>query len=142
MLESSGRARRCTGILPQLSSQKIAKLADPDDRGWQRCLVAAYNEVGDALTAQGNLAEALKVYQDGINIVERLAKADPRNVGSQKNLFLLFEKVGDVLKEQDLAEALKAFQNSLAIQRHLVEVDRGNSQCRSICCRASTGSPN
>ena len=38
------------------------------------------------LVAQGNLAEALKSYQDSLAIADRLAKADPGNAGWQRDL--------------------------------------------------------
>ena len=36
--------------------------------------------------AQGNLAEALTSYRKGLAIIERLAKADPDNIGWQRDL--------------------------------------------------------
>ena len=38
----------------------------------------SYNYVGDVLQAQGNLPEALKSYQAGLVIMQRLAKSDAR----------------------------------------------------------------
>ena len=68
------------------------------------------------LVAQGNLAEALKSYQDSLAISERLAKADPSNAGWQRDLSVSYDKIGDVLVAQgNLAEALKAYRDSLAI---------------------------
>ena len=42
-------------------------------------------KVGDVLMAQGNLAEALKSYRDGLAVADRLAKSDPENVDWQRN---------------------------------------------------------
>ncbi len=39
----------------------------------------ALNEFGDVVVAQGNLTEALNSLRDGDTIVDRVAKADPRN---------------------------------------------------------------
>ena len=44
-----------------------------------RDLAVAYDKLGNVLKAQGNLAAALKSYQDGLAIRERLAGADPGN---------------------------------------------------------------
>src|SRR5258708_34805591 len=45
-----------------------------------RCdLSVSYNKIGDVLVAQGNLAEALKSFRDGLAIRDRLAEADPSN---------------------------------------------------------------
>ena len=43
----------------------------------------SYNKVGDILTAQGNLPEALKSYQAGFAIMDPLSKSDPGNAGWQ-----------------------------------------------------------
>ena len=65
------------------------------------------------LVAQGNLAEALKSYQDGLAIRDRLAKADPGNAGWQRDLFVSYIKIGDVLAAQgNLAEALKSYRTA------------------------------
>jgi hypothetical protein len=42
--------------------------------------------IGDVLVAQGNLAEALKSFRDGLAIAERLAQSDPGNAGWQFDL--------------------------------------------------------
>jgi len=44
------------------------------------------NEIGDVKTAQGDLAAALKAYQDSLAIRDRLAKSDPGNAGWQHDL--------------------------------------------------------
>ena len=42
-------------------------------------LAVSYTKVGDVLMAQGNLAEALKSYRDGLAVADRLTKANPGN---------------------------------------------------------------
>jgi len=54
----------------------------------QRDLSASYNNIGDVLVAQGNLADALKSFRDSLAIRERLAQADQANVQSQIDLIL------------------------------------------------------
>ena len=69
------------------------------------------------LVAQGNLPEALKSYQDSLDIRDRLARADPGNAGWQRDLSVSYKKVGDVLVAQgNLPEALKSYQGSLDVQ--------------------------
>jgi hypothetical protein len=46
----------------------------------------SYNKIGDVLVAQGNLAEALKSFRDGLAIRERLAQSDAGNAGWQFDL--------------------------------------------------------
>ncbi len=52
--------------------------ADPNNAEWQRDLAVSYDKVGDVLVAQGSLPEALKSFQAGLAIADRLAKADPK----------------------------------------------------------------
>ena len=100
----------------------------PDDPDKLRTLSVTLNEKGDVLVAQGNLAEALKAYQDSLAIADRLAKADPSNAGWQRDLSVSYDKVGDVLVAQgNLAEALKSYQDSLAIAERLAKADPGNA---------------
>jgi hypothetical protein len=64
---------------------------------------------------QGDLAGALKSYNDSLAIFDRLAKSDPGNAGWQRDLSVSFGKIGDVQKEQgDLAGALKSYNDRLA----------------------------
>jgi hypothetical protein len=51
--------------------------SDPSNAGWQRDLSVSYNKIGDVLVAQRNLAEALKSYQAGLAIIERLMESNP-----------------------------------------------------------------
>ena len=88
----------------------------------------SYDNIGDVKTAQGDLAGALKAYQDSLEIRERLAKSDPGNAGWQRDLSVSYDKIGDVKTAQgDLAGALKAYQDSLAIGDRLAKSDPGNA---------------
>ena len=77
---------------------------------------------------QGNLPEALKSFRDGLAIRDRLARADPGNVGWQRGLSVSYDCVGDVLVAQgNLPEALKSFRDGLAIRDRLARSDPGNA---------------
>ena len=68
-------------------------------------------------SAQGDLAGALKSYNDGFAIADRLAKFDPSNAGWQRDLSVSYERVGDVQSAQgDLAGALKSYNYGFAIR--------------------------
>ena len=85
------------------------------------------------LVAQGDLAEALKAYRDGLAIRERLAQADPGNAGWQRDLSVRTSSIGDVLVAQgDLAEALKSYRDGLAIAERLA---RRRSRQRRLAAR-------
>jgi hypothetical protein len=47
--------------------------------------------------AQGNLAEALKSYQDGLALADRLAKSNPENASWQRDVSISYKKIGDVI---------------------------------------------
>ena len=59
-----------------LSPSRLAK-SDPENAGWQHNLSVAYNKIGDALAAGGNLTEALRIFQDSLAIRERLPRPMP-----------------------------------------------------------------
>jgi len=70
---------------------------------------------------QGNLAEALKSFRDGLAIRDRLAQADPGNAGWQRDLAVSHERMGDVQRDLNHpAEAQTAFEQALAIYESLL----------------------
>ena len=78
-------------------------------------------------SAQGDLAGALKSYNDGLAIITRLAKTDPGNADWQRGFSVSFNKVGDVQVAQgDLAGALKSYNDGHAIFDRLAKSDPGN----------------
>jgi tetratricopeptide (TPR) repeat protein len=102
---------------------------NPNDPNYRIALSAAQNELGNILLAQGNLAAALKLFQDSVAIAERLAKADPDNAAWQGDLAISLDKVGDVLTAQgNIAEAAKSYRNSGIIRDRLAAVDAGNAE--------------
>jgi hypothetical protein len=61
-------------------------------------------------------------------IRERLAKADPGNAVSQRDLAVAHGNIGDVQRAQgDLAAALSSHQASLVIRERLAKADPGNA---------------
>jgi tetratricopeptide (TPR) repeat protein len=76
----------------------------------------------------GKRIGARKSFRDGLAIRGRLAQADPRNAGWQRDLSVSYNKVGDVLVDQgNLPEALKSFRDGLAIAERLAQADPGNA---------------
>jgi tetratricopeptide (TPR) repeat protein len=116
------RANEAYRLLARLSAQK------PEDVTYQRGLATAFDEVGNVLTAQGNLTEALKSYRDALAIMERLAQADSSNAGWQYDLSRSYADVGDVLEAQgNLTEGLKSHRDALAIMERLAQTDPSNA---------------
>ncbi len=107
-------------------AEELAK--DRGNAKAQRDLSVAYNKVGDVLKAQGHLAEALKAYQAGFDIMKRLTELNSGNTLWQRDLAYSCNKVGDVLVAQGhLTEALKAFQAGLDIIERLAKSKPGDA---------------
>jgi tetratricopeptide (TPR) repeat protein len=87
------------------STLKVA-LANDDDRD----LSVSHDRIGDVQVAQGNLAAALKAYEQDLGIAEKLAAADPGNAGWQRDLALSHGHAGMAMAGQgerdDAREAL------------------------------------
>jgi tetratricopeptide (TPR) repeat protein len=118
--------------------KQAGRLVPPMDKNypWIEGLLSAaeapnlvnYIKVGDELNAQGQLANALKTYRDGLAIYEGLAKKDPDNTLWQNDLSVSYERVGNVLSAQgQLADALKAYRDALAIREALAKEDPENT---------------
>ena len=102
--------------------------ADPGNAGWQRDLSVSYRSIGDLLTAQGNLSEALKSYRDSLAITEKLAAADPSNASWALDLAEQFAKIGKVRSEMRMRDdALNSFQKAISIVDRLAELDPTNA---------------
>ena len=79
--------------------------------------------------AEGNLAEALKTYQDSLAIRDRLAKADSNNADRQRDLAISQGRVGIVLAKQgDAPRALNMFRQGRAIIAGLGKQSPDNGQ--------------
>ena len=90
-------------------------------------IATAEIKIGDILKAQGDLVQALKSYQDGLAVADRVANADPKNTEWQQNLTLIYLKVGEVFMAQgNFAEALKSYQDGLAVADLLAKSDPEN----------------
>ena len=106
-----GRRRRCS------ANQKRARSRRRPTTGSATCMVT-----------QGDLAAALKSYQDSLAIIERLARSDPGNSEWQRDLAVSYENIGAVQEAQgELAAALKSYQDGLAIFERLARSDPGNA---------------
>jgi tetratricopeptide (TPR) repeat protein len=116
------RADEARRLLSGLSAEK------PDDLSYQRDLAVALNEVGDVMVAQGNLAQALEIFLDGLAIMTRLAEAGPNDADRQHNLAVSYNRIGNVLATLgNLTEALQSFRDGLAIREGLAKADPNNA---------------
>jgi DNA-binding XRE family transcriptional regulator len=75
---------------------------------------------------QGNLAEALQSYGDGLAIREHLANSDPGNAGWQRDLATVHSKVGVALQKMgQTAAAREEFVAGRTIMATLIERNPG-----------------
>ena len=83
-------------------------------------------------TAQGDLAGALKDYQDSLAIFDRLAKSDPGNAGWQRDLAIGYSNVARIqMKQGRRDDALKALQQGRQIIAQLMQRSPDNPTLRS-----------
>src|SRR5262245_26803082 len=57
-------------------------------------------DLGDVAALQGKLSEARQLYDVAVEIAKPIAKADPGNVGWQRDLASSHTRIGDVLRDQ------------------------------------------
>jgi hypothetical protein len=79
--------------------------------------------------AAGKLEAARTDYAQDLAIMERLAKADPGNLGWQHDLAVSYDGLGYVLLQQNQRDqGLALFEKSRAIGERLVKLDSSNAQ--------------
>lgn len=97
--------------------------------GDERLEEVLLNEIGDVRVAQGDRAGALRAYEAGLTIAQRLASRDPENAEWQRDLSVSHNKIGEVRVAQgDRAGALRAYEAALAIREHLAARDPENAE--------------
>ena len=110
----------------QARLERVLTLAKTEDQAFDKYW--ALLGLGDIKERRGDLQGALKSYNDGLAIIDRLAKADPGNAGWQRDLFISNSKIADVLVTQgNLPEALKSYQAVLVVSERLAKADPGNA---------------
>jgi tetratricopeptide (TPR) repeat protein len=88
----------------------------------------AFENEGDRLLAQGDLARALKAYREELAISQRLVVSDPSNAMWQRDLSLSHHKLGDVMQAQgDRSGALKTYRECQTILERLAVSDPSNA---------------
>jgi tetratricopeptide (TPR) repeat protein len=71
------------------------QLSSPGTSG-ERDVADTHLELGDVLKAQGRNVEALREYEDGLRICEKLAADDASNVRSRRNLHIALGRLADL----------------------------------------------
>ena len=108
----------------------------------QHDLSVSLNSVGDALVAQGNLAEALRTYQSRHAVLDRLAKLDPGNDMRQYELAISYGKLANTYRRLRqtirIRENLNAGRGILArlVAQHPEEEPSGNATWPTLTGRS------
>jgi predicted trehalose synthase/tetratricopeptide (TPR) repeat protein len=72
--------------------------------------------------------DPLAAYREALQVMQRLAAADPSNAGRQRDLSVSQDNVGSVLRDQgDLTGALAAYRESLQVMQRLAAADPSNA---------------
>jgi tetratricopeptide (TPR) repeat protein len=80
----------------------------------------------------GQVTEALRAYEKGLEISQKLAAADPTDAQAQRDLSLSYLKLGHVqLQSGQVTEALRSFEKSLEIRQKLAATDPTNAQAQT-----------
>jgi tetratricopeptide (TPR) repeat protein len=82
---------------------------------------------GDIQGERGYLGAALALYHGAEASANRLTKSDPDNADWQRDLSVVYERIGDVQVASNLEDALKSYLDSLAIRDHFAKSDPGNA---------------
>jgi tetratricopeptide (TPR) repeat protein len=100
--------------------------SNPQANDWQRDLAISLLKLADAIVPN-NHAEARGYYQRSRAIREKLAAADPENLTAQRDVSLIYDRIGNtLLSESRPEEALDIFREGLAIRERIVSLDPRN----------------
>ena len=110
-------------IVFEKAGRQARILGDPRLEGW------ALNGLGDVKVAQGDGPGALEAYEAGLAIAEALSKRDPANTQSQRDLLVIYDRMGVTkLAQGDRPEALAAYKAALSITEALTMRDPANTE--------------
>ncbi|MGH3614291.1 MAG: TIR domain-containing protein [Pseudonocardia sp.] len=96
--------------------------AEPDRADYQRDLSVSYNKLGDLMVALGRGDDALRFFQQSLDIRTGLTQREPDRADYQRDLSVSYERLGD-LKEAagDLGDAIRLYELSLPLAAQLAE---------------------
>jgi len=94
--------------------------AYPSDAPTQRDLSISYDNRGDVQLQSGQVTEALRSYQQGLEIRQKLAAADPTDAQAQFDLYISHHKIAFVHQKQKLYEqAIESYGRGLKVLQAL-----------------------
>jgi serine/threonine-protein kinase len=94
--------------------------ANPRDLEAQHRLALSYSKLGDVTLHLGQTQDARRYFEQGLEIVVRLAADDPKDVGAQRELAVAYEHLGDLsLRLDQTQDARRYFQKDLEVTQRL-----------------------
>jgi non-specific serine/threonine protein kinase/serine/threonine-protein kinase len=133
-------------------SQQALSIVEPlapagPDIARAKLLSVSYHFIGDALTDQGKYREALEYHRKAMELFEKLAAADPKDLqdppgapsppevqpsrNAQRNLALSYKYVGALLEVTgDGARAAPLYRKAIALDAARVEAEATNAQAK------------
>lgn len=123
--ESLKRHRQAMQTLESLVSK------DSNNAKFLHALSLAYEKVGTlelvSQRATGQIEPAQKLLKKGLDIAEKLAKADPNNMLFVREHYVLLAKMGNVfIVKQDPKQGLAYFEKACDIQRQIIQKTPNN----------------
>lgn len=116
----AGQTQSALRLLERALANSRELFADSQDEISSRRLAQALIYVGDAHLQAGQLAEALKSYQEKLEIDLHLASSQPKDAHSQFELGVAHERLGNIhLAMGKRTEALAQYEKALAISERL-----------------------
>src|SRR5262249_11617578 len=115
---------------PSLATQDALVSINPQATEWQRDLAISLVKVADAIV-ETNREEARTYYERSRRIREQLAESDPTNLTAQRDLALIYDRIGNLYTtDERYEEALDVYRKSLAIRQKAAAVDQGNPSAK------------
>ncbi len=134
LVDELAKIPRTANIITGILKANVAVLdkiyaLEPDTRKAMREKGSNLSRLGDIWLKLGNTAEAVKAYQQDLEISKKLAENDPDSGQAQRDLSVSYNKLGDVyLQTGNTAEAVRAYQQSMEIRKKLAENDPDSSE--------------
>jgi serine/threonine protein kinase/tetratricopeptide (TPR) repeat protein len=114
-----------------LEIREALSAAEPENALLRSSLAISYHDVGLALSASGNVDDALESYRKMQVIYEALSAAEPGNALRRRNLALACKRVAALLyKSGDLSGSITNYRRAEAIDEALAATDPSDAQAR------------
>jgi len=97
----------------------------------QRGLSISYEKLGNVQLQSGQVTEALRSYEQDLEIRQKLAAADPSDAQAQRDLSVSYNKLGNVqLQSGQVTEALRSYEQFLEISQKLAAADPSDARAQ------------